>query len=101
MDLADRYRAESSLARTRRTRRIMRALADAYPDAHCELDFTSPFELLQATILSAQCTDSRVNMVTPELFGRWPRPVDVAGADRAELEAVIKPTGFFLSLIHI
>ncbi len=95
MDLAGHYRAESSLARTRRARRVMRKLAQTYPDAHCELDFSTPFELLQATVLSAQCTDARVNMVTPELFRRWPQPVDIAGADRTELEAVIRPTGFF------
>ena len=89
------YRAESSLARTRRARRVMRRLSATYPDARCELDFTTPFELIQATVLSAQCTDVRVNLVTPELFRRWPGPEDLAAADRAELEAVIMPTGFF------
>lgn len=73
----------------------MRILSDTYPDAACELTFTSPFELIQATVLSAQCTDARVNAVTPELFRRWPRPQDLAAADRAELESVILPTGFF------
>lgn len=86
---------ETDLARTRRARRIYRILAQTYPDAHCELDFGSPFELLAATVLSAQCTDVRVNQVTPTLFATWPTPADLAGADRAELEAVIKPTGFF------
>ena len=86
---------ESPLARTRRARRVHRLLAERYPDAHCELDFTTPFQLLVATVLSAQCTDARVNTVTPELFARWPEPVDLAGADRAELEAVVQPTGFF------
>lgn len=89
------YRTETPLARTRRARRVMRVLAQTYPDAHCELDFESPFQLLQATVLSAQCTDARVNMVTPELFGRWPSPADLAGADRVDLEEVIKSTGFF------
>ena len=73
----------------------MRILTATYPDARCELDFTTPFELIQATVLSAQCTDARVNQVTPALFARWPAPADVAAADRFELEEVIKPTGFF------
>ena len=75
-------------------------LSETYPDAHCELDFDSPFELLQATVLSAQCTDARVNMVTPVLFGRWPSPADLAGADRADLEEVIKSTGFFRAKVN-
>ncbi|MFB9377635.1 endonuclease III [Kineococcus gynurae] len=87
--------AETPLARTRRARRIHRVLAARYPDAHCELDFRSPFELLVATILSAQCTDVRVNQVTPALFARFPDAAAMAGADRAELEGLIQPTGFF------
>jgi endonuclease-3 len=79
----------------RRARRINRELAELYPDAHCELDFTSPLELAVATILSAQCTDKRVNEVTPALFRRYRTAADYAGADRDELEALIKPTGFF------
>lgn len=79
----------------RRARRINRELAVCYPDAHCELDFTSPLELTVATILSAQCTDRRVNEVTPALFRRYPTAAAYAGADRAELEALIRPTGFF------
>ena len=86
---------ESPLARTRRARRIDRALAERYPDAHCELDFRSPFELLVATVLSAQTTDVRVNATTPELFDRWPDAAAVAGADLQELEDVLRPTGFF------
>jgi endonuclease-3 len=86
---------ETELARTRRARRVHRLLAERYPDAHCELDFRDPFELLVATILSAQCTDARVNLVTPALFARFPTAADLAGADRAELEALITPTGFF------
>jgi endonuclease-3 len=74
-----------------------RILAEAYPDAHCELDFRTPYELLVATILSAQCTDVRVNMVTPALFAAYPTPAALAAADRAELEATIMPTGFFRS----
>jgi endonuclease-3 len=86
---------ETSLARTRRARRINRILAETYPDAHCELDFTTPMELLVATILSAQCTDARVNMVTPTVFAKYPTAAAYAGADRAELEAMIQSTGFF------
>lgn len=74
---------------------IARKLARLYPGAHCSLDFQSPFQLLVATILSAQCTDRRVNMVTPGLFARWPTPADLAAARPADLEAVIRSTGFF------
>jgi len=87
--------AESALARTRRARRMARELAVIHPDAHCELDFTTPLELLVATVLSAQTTDRTVNRVTPTLFARWPDAAAYAGADRAELEEVLKPTGFF------
>jgi endonuclease-3 len=83
------------LALTRRARRINRELAVLYPDAHCELDFATPLQLSVATILSAQCTDKRVNEVTPALFCRYPAAVDYAGADRAELEEMIRSTGFF------
>ena len=87
--------AETPLARTRRARTINRELGQIYPDAHCELDFTTPLELAVATILSAQCTDARVNMVTPALFARYPTAKDYAEADRAEVETIIKSTGFF------
>ena len=70
-------------------------LAATYPDAHCELDFRSPYELLVATVLSAQTTDKRVNLVTPALFAAYPDPATLAGADRARLEVLIQPTGFF------
>jgi endonuclease-3 len=70
-------------------------LCEAYPDSHCSLDFASPFQLVIATILSAQCTDKRVNMVTPELFRRWPDAAALAGATQRDLEAVIRSTGFF------
>jgi endonuclease III len=79
----------------RRARRINRELAALYPDAHCELDFTTPLELAVATILSAQCTDKRVNEVTPVLFRRYPTAAAYAAADRMELEELIRPTGFF------
>jgi endonuclease-3 len=72
-----------------------RILAATYPQAHCELDFADPYELLVATILSAQCTDARVNQVTPAVFARYPTPAALAAADRAELEAMIASTGFF------
>jgi len=70
-------------------------LAQRYPDAHCELDFGTPLELLVATVLSAQCTDTRVNLVTPALFARYPGARAYAAADRAELEELIRSTGFF------
>lgn len=78
-------------------REVERRLAALYPDAHCELDFRSPFELLCATILSAQCTDARVNQVTPELFRRWPTAAALATAAQDDVEAVIRSTGFFRS----
>ena len=86
---------ETELGRKRRVRRMARALAEAHPDAHCELDFTNPLELAVATILSAQTTDVRVNEVTPKLFARYRTAADYAAADRAELEELLKPTGFF------
>ncbi|WP_440067817.1 endonuclease III [Streptosporangium sp. OZ121] len=86
---------ESQLALVRRARRMDRILVETYPDAHCELDFRNPLELLVATILSAQCTDKRVNTVTPTLFAKYPTAEDYAGADRAEMEGIIRPTGFF------
>lgn len=86
---------ETDLARTRRARRIIRELAQTYPDAHCELDFSSPFELLVATILSAQTTDRRVNTVTPALFAAYPTPQALGAADLADVERIISPTGFF------
>ncbi|MGY1760048.1 endonuclease III [Geodermatophilus sp. SYSU D00779] len=86
---------ETPLARTRRARRMARELALIHPDAHCELDFTNAFELLVATVLSAQTTDKTVNRVTPALFAEYPDPQALAGADRAELEEILKPTGFF------
>ncbi len=85
----------SRTALVRRARRINRELAAFYPDAHCELNFTSPLELLVATILSAQCTDKRVNIVTPVLFSRYRTAADYAAADRDEVEKIIQSTGFF------
>ncbi|MBB5853539.1 endonuclease III [Amycolatopsis umgeniensis] len=74
---------------------MKRCLDDEFPDAHCELDFTTPLELLVAVVLSAQTTDVRVNQVTPALFARYRSAADYAGADRAELEEYLRSTGFF------
>jgi endonuclease III len=86
---------ESRTALVRRARRIERELAVTYPDAHTELNFTTPLELLVATILSAQTTDRGVNQVTPVLFARYRTAADYAAADPAEMEKIIEPTGFF------
>ena len=75
----------------------MRRLIDEYPDARCELDHDNPVQLLAATILSVQCTDARVNMVTPHLFARYPTAFDLAEAEPLELEEIIRSTGFFRS----
>ncbi len=74
---------------------VVQMLADEYPDAQCELDFRNPWELLVATVLSAQCTDQRVNQVTPAFFARWPTPSALAAAAQGDVEEVIRPTGFF------
>ncbi len=86
---------EPALGRARRVGRMLRELEHVHPDAHCELDFTTPYELAVATVLSAQSTDKMVNTVTPALFARYPTPLDYAKADRAELEGLIHRTGFF------
>ena len=74
---------------------VHQRLAEEYPEARCELDHRNPYELLAATILSAQCTDARVNMVTPALFARYPTPEDLAVAEPEELEGIIRSTGFY------
>jgi endonuclease-3 len=86
---------ESQVAKVRRARRINRELAEVYPYAHPELDFEDPFQLLIATVLSAQTTDLRVNQTTPALFAKYPTPEDMAAADPEELEQILRPTGFF------
>ena len=86
---------ESRVALVRRARKINRILAELYPDAHCELDFDSPLQLIVAVILSAQCTDVRVNLTTPALFARYPDAESMAAADPDELAELIKPTGFY------
>jgi endonuclease III len=79
----------------RRARRMARELAVIHPDAHCELDHSGPLQLTVATVLSAQTTDVRVNEITPKLFARYPTAADYAAADRAELEELLRPVGFF------
>lgn len=79
----------------RRARRLLAALESAYPDAHCELNYSSPHELLVATILSAQCTDAAVNKATPALFKRFPRPADYARATPEQIEPYVRSLGFF------
>ncbi len=74
---------------------ILERLTARYPNPQSELTWTTPWELMAATVLAAQCTDKRVNLVTPELFGRWPGPAQMAQADLAEVEAVVRSTGFF------
>ncbi len=88
-------RRESKKARRARTAEILARLKAEYPDSRCALVHDSPLQLLVATILSAQCTDKRVNMVTPALFARFPTAADYAAADIAELEEMIRTTGFF------
>jgi len=88
-------RPESPLARKRRARRINAVLAEAYPYAVAELDFASPYQLLVATVLSAQTTDVRVNSVTPRLFAAYPDPRSLAEADEAEVQEIVRPLGFY------
>ncbi|WP_436537193.1 endonuclease III [Actinoplanes sp. HUAS TT8] len=90
-----RFAKETPIGRKRRARKMAQVLADTHPDAHCELDFTTPLELAVATILSAQTTDVRVNLVTPVLFRKFRSAADYASADRAEMEEILRPTGFF------
>jgi endonuclease-3 len=83
------------IAASQQVQEIIKRLRKAHPDAHCELDYETPVQLLVATILSAQCTDKRVNQVTPALFTQYPEVTDFAAADRSELEEAIHSTGFF------
>ncbi|SDO53485.1 DNA-(apurinic or apyrimidinic site) lyase /endonuclease III [Streptomyces sp. cf386] len=87
--------AESRTALVRRARRINRELAEVYPYAHPELDFDNPFQLVVATVLSAQTTDLRVNQTTPALFAKYPTPEDLAAANPEEVEEILRPCGFF------
>ncbi|HVL87323.1 MAG TPA: endonuclease III [Candidatus Thermoplasmatota archaeon] len=86
---------ETKETKRARARRIVRALRALYPDSRCSLDFRNPFELVIAVILSAQCTDATVNKVTPGLFARWPTPQALADAPQAEVERVVRPTGYY------
>ncbi|MEV0638574.1 endonuclease III [Streptomyces sp. NPDC050619] len=88
-------KSESRTALVRRARRINRELAEVYPYAHPELDFENPFQLIVATVLSAQTTDLRVNQTTPALFAKYPTPEDLAAANPEEVEEILRPTGFF------
>jgi endonuclease III len=90
-----RRQAETRLGLVRRARQINRILAETYPDAHTELNFGNAFQLLIATVLSAQTTDVRVNLTTPGLFAKYPTPDDLAAANPEEVEEILKPTGFF------
>ena len=86
---------ESNKARAARAAQIYQLLSEEYPDAHCELTFENPFQLAVATILSAQTTDERVNMVTPALFARYPDALALAAARQEDVEEIIRSTGFF------
>jgi endonuclease-3 len=88
-------KTETRTALVRRARKINRVLAETYPDAHCELDFASPYQLLVATVLSAQTTDKRVNMTTPALFAKYPGPAELAAANPEDVAEILRPTGFF------
>jgi endonuclease-3 len=92
---ARKWQNETRIGLVRRARQINRILADTYPDAHCELNFSNPYQLLIATVLSAQTTDKRVNMTTPALFAKYPTPEDMAAANPEDLEEILKPTGFY------
>jgi len=92
---AARQRKEDAHAKRARAAEIYKKLSELYPDAHCELDFKNPFQLLVATILSAQTTDKRVNMVTPTLFAKYPTVQALARAKTEDVEEIIKSTGFF------
>ena len=87
--------ARPSTSLVRRARKVDRVLGETYPEARCELDFRTPFELLVVTVLSAQTTDRRVNAVSPALFAAYPDATAMAGAPREEIERIIQPTGFF------
>ena len=86
---------ETRIGLVRRARKMNVLLGEQYPDAHCELDFTNPYELLVATILSAQTTDKRVNQITPTLFAKYPTPAELAAANPEEVETIIQSLGFF------
>lgn len=86
---------ETTTEKKQRCREIIRILKEQYPDARCTLDFQNPFQLLVAAIMAAQSTDEKVNQLTPELFAKYPTPEAFADADQSELEAMIRPSGFY------
>jgi endonuclease-3 len=92
---AKRFADETPIGRKRRARKMARELAETHPDAHCELDFATPLELAVATILSAQSTDKKINEVTPTVFAKYRTAAEYASADRAQMEEILRPTGFF------
>ncbi len=92
---ARKRKPETRLGLVRRARQMNRILAELYPDAHTELNFASPFQLLVSTVLSAQTTDVQVNLTTPALFAKYPTPEDLAVANPETVEEILKPTGFF------
>jgi endonuclease-3 len=92
---ARRFADETPIGRKRRARKMAKELAETHPDAHCELDFSTPLELAVATILSAQSTDKKINEVTPTVFARYRTAAEYASADRAQMEEILRPTGFF------
>jgi endonuclease III len=92
---ARRWQSETRLGLVRRARQMNRILAELYPDAHTELKFKDPFQLLVATVLSAQTTDVQVNLITPQLFAKYPTPEDLAAANPEAVEEILKPTGYY------
>jgi endonuclease III len=92
---AKRFAGETPIGRKRRARKMAKVLAETHPDAHIELDFSTPLELAVATILSAQSTDKKINEVTPTVFRKYRTAADYAAADRSEMEEILRPTGFF------
>ena len=92
---ARKWASETHLGLVRRARQMNRILTETYPDAHCELNFENPFQLLVATVLSAQTTDVRVNLTTPALFAKYPAAEDLAAANPEDVEEILKPTGFY------
>jgi endonuclease III len=92
---ARKWESETRLGLVRRARQMNRILTETYPDVHTELNFASPFQLLVATVLSAQTTDVRVNLTTPALFAKYPTPEDLAAANPEDVEQILKPTGFY------
>jgi len=94
-DCQDMKEQKKSNRQQKRMKEILKLLKKTYPEARCQLSYSDPFQLLVSTVLSAQCTDARVNQVTPVLFARFRTPQELAGADLSEIEKIIRPTGFY------